>query len=280
MSLVLDIAFIAPTCILDRVCWGHNAQMALAHIVLEDPDYAAFYRRCVEQHMRVILDCSTWELGSAMSPDDLFEACDMIGYPAELVLPDVYQDMYSTIQLTEDFVNGMAEIQKGSRVWEYNLVVPQGKDWEEWIRCYDYYVKQPYVHTIAIPKSLDDPERGFHPGGRIGAVTFLERTGRVDHSKRYHALGLWHDPIEILMLSGFDWITSLDCALPVHAGLQGVRFDTSFGVSRRRPRRPKQYFDLSLKVIAPELKTIDHNVMLALQWARGQYQLEMGVKGP
>ncbi len=262
----MEVCLIAPTDLLETFCTGRKVQMCLAHRVLEDEDYRDFYREQAEKKgITVIMDNSMWELGMPMELENLYEACALID-PLELILPDAFGSSDDTIMMTEQFL-GSANVHNGLP-WSYNFVVPHGKDREDWIKCFDYFNNQEYAHVIGIPKILDDM---WLPGGRLGALMFLERTGRIKQDREYHCLGIRTDPIEILLLSQFSWIRSLDTALPLHAGIRGIQFDADFGLSRKRPKRPDKYFDITMKDIHQYRAIINRNIDLTLKWSRGEY---------
>ena len=260
----MEICLIAPTGLLERYCKDSSVQMCLAHKVLSDFDYAAFYAAQAMNGQIVILDNSLWELGAAMSTEDLFEACDIVR-PTELIVPDMFGKSDETIETTEKFIDAIGL----DCSWGRNLVVPHGQDRQDWIKCFDYFSSQDYAHVIGLPKVLDDI---WEPGGRIGCLAFLEATGRIKPDKLYHALGIRNDPIELLMLSKFKWLRSLDTALPIHAGIQGIQFDSQYGLSRRRPKRPEKYFDIEWRHVNQFESIINTNVALTLAWARGEWE--------
>ncbi len=260
----MEICLIAPANLLGRYCQNSNIQMCLAHRVLEeDDDYVTFYERQSQDGQIVIMDNSLWELGEAMCLEDLMYAVSII-QPQELIIPDMFGKSDETIDMTEKFLDEIGSVRR----WERNFVVPHGKDRQDWIKCFDYFSDQFYAHVIGLPKVLDDI---WEPGGRIGCLSFLEATGRIRTDKIYHALGIRNDPIELLMLSKFKWLRSLDTALPIHAGIQGIQFDSQFGLSRRRPKRPEKYFDTEWRHVNQFESIIQVNVDLTLAWAKGEW---------
>lgn len=266
----MHIALITPTSLLDRLCLTGKVQMCLAHRVIEDETYATFYRNASDAGSLVMMDNSLWELGEAMMLTDLMPALEAVR-PDELIVPDVFRDGPATQKAFTDFT--MQAVAAGfdgpcseEYPWQRNAVVVHGQDRQEWIECLDFFNDQDNAHTLCLPKVLDEI---WQPGGRLGCVTFLEATGRVRADKRYHCLGIWTDPIEVLLLSRHKWIRSLDTALPIHAGMRGVRFDPDFGLSRRRTKRPHKYFGVAYDTLEPHMADIRFNVTTTLEWANG-----------
>lgn len=266
----MQIALITPTSMLNNLCVTLKYQMCLAHRVLADEKYAQFYSECSDRGQYVMMDNSLWELGSSMSVEDLVTACDIAG-PSELTVPDVFRDGPATIELFQHFITAptTALIQgPADDVRCEFMVVAHGKDRREWLECFDYFNANGSLHTIALPKVLD---KIWTPGGRIGCVEFLEATGRVNPEKEYHCLGIWDDPIEVLLLAQHPWIRSLDTALPIHAGMQGIKFHRDLGTSRRRPKRPHVYFEAKREDYEVDERwgIISHNIILMNEWANG-----------
>lgn len=259
----MEICLIAPTDLLSRYCQDSNIQMCLAHRVLDDDDYGTFYNHHAQDGQTVIMDNSLWELGKAMCLEDLMRAVAIV-QPQELIIPDMFGKSDETIAMTEKFVGAVGL----DRPWKRNFVVPHGQDRQDWIKCFDYFNNKGYAHVIGLPKVLDDI---WEPGGRIGCLAFLEATYRIRADKIYHALGIRHDPIELLLLAQFKWLRSLDTALPIHAGIQGIQFDSQFGLSRRRPKRPEKYFETKWCHVNQFSTIIDVNIRLTQKWAKGDW---------
>lgn len=268
----MHIALITPTSMLEYLCSTSKVQMCLAHRVLSDEPYARFYRQASTAGQSVIMDNSLWELGEAMNLDKLIEACQLVK-PLELIIPDVFRDGPATLKSFNDFTfqavaAGMGGPCSEEYPWQRNFAVAHGRDRQEWLECFDKLNAHPSVHTIGLPKVLDEI---WSPGGRIGCIEFLEATGRVNPEKDYHCLGIWDDPVEVLLLGRHSWIRSLDTALPIHAGMHGIKFDNTFGLSRRRPKRPHIYFDIVKEDYDGEKwAAIRHNVLMTREWANGR----------
>lgn len=268
----MHIALITPTSILNDYCQDSKVHLCLAHMVLQDPQYCEFYRsQALDPQKIVIMDNSLWELGNAFGYRELREICEKHLYPTELIIPDVFRDGPGTVNSFLEFMlNVKADISSSFEfegLSQRNFVVAQGQDRQEWLECFDFFNEHTDAHTIGLPKVLDDI---WKPGGRIGCVEFLEATHRIRSDKQYHCLGIWDDPIEVLLLSKHSWIRSLDTALPVHAGLRDVRFHPELGLSRTRTKRPHGYFETPREVAMEHMSAISHNVSLLRRWSNGR----------
>lgn len=265
----MELALIAPTSLLSTFCMTSRVQMCLAHRVLEDEQYRDFYHTASQNGLIVTMDNSLWELGEAMTFDKLMEACKLIG-PTELIAPDRFRDGPSTLQMLQEFVDKMHRVFGDGEVpFGGIFAVSHGKDREEWLDCFDRLNDNPFVATIGLPKVLSEI---WDPGGRIGCVEFLEATGRIVEGKNYHCLGIWTDPIEVMLLAKHKWIRSLDTALPIHAGMQSIRFDPELGLSRRRPKRPHIYFDATTEQLRDKMADIQYNILTMQQWMNGRHR--------
>lgn len=259
----MELCVIPPTSGL-HLAKPFKYQLALAHMVLSKDDYTNQYATMALEGSKIILDNSLYELNCAMSTEDLTTACMRLGGVYELILPDSFRSAEETIHKTELFLKHVEHMSDIKSLWERNFVVPHGSSMREWLKCFDWFSSQPYAHTIGLPKILDD----IWAGGRVGCCLFLEQTGRIDPTKQYHCLGIRNDPMEALLLSRFKWIRSLDTALPIHAGLQNVKFSNRYGLLDRRTKRPENYFDRSTEEY---LDLINHNISLLQEWCQGIY---------
>ncbi len=251
----MNVALIAPTKFLDQLCDARPVQMALAHMILEDVQYRRFY---TDRSDLVIMDNSLIELGDAVDFELLVNAASLIN-PKEVILPDAFRDGQKTISRFLDVITYSDQF-----TWATNFVVAHGRHNAEWVECFDFFNQHPHAHTIGIPKVLDEI---WEPGGRIGACAFLESSGRIREDKNYHLLGVWTDPIEILCLSKFEWIRSVDTALPIHAGMSGCHFGPTGLNGVDKPRRPHRYFPIK-DLFYPDI--VQHNIEILDGWAQGE----------
>ena len=258
----MKIAVIAPTSML-KMCDGRDCHLVLAHRVLQDKEYAHFYRL---QKGYKILDNSLMENGHTALPlAQVLEAAKLINAD-EVVIPDAFRDARGTLELA---ARNFEWLRQTDQMHLYKwAVVAHGQTPAEWKACYSELVTNTSwpVSVVHIPKVMDE----LWPGGRCGLLHWLERTFQYAMYKEHHLLGIWTNPLEILQVSGLTWIRSCDTALPVQAGLQGIRFDPNFGLdpSKPKPKRPEGYFDLPHPNVAT-WKNCKHNVRVLDSFANG-----------
>lgn len=256
----MRVALIAPTKMLPDL--GNRVmQMALAHLVLEDPEYRRFYADAGSRGITVMMDNSLMELGDSVGSDVVFTAANLIE-PAEIIIPDSSRNKALTIKRFHDFLGDVDAM--GTTPWLRNAVVAHGESNAEWLACFDFFNEHPDAHVICIPKVLD---KIWNPGGRLGALAYLRASHRFKINKTYHLLGIWTDPLEILFASWFNNIRSVDTALPIHAGLQGVQFGPMGLNGQAKPRRPHRYFPLEQ---FRHRDVIDYNIAVLDAWAEGR----------
>ncbi len=260
---MIHFAHIAPLSVLQKHLFSDSFlyHMALAFEVLHNEKYRSLYQRLSLKGRYIILDNSLWELGHALRTKELINAVKAIG-ASEVVATDVFRNNDATRKKTQQFI----EIIRSSDLPVKIQAVAQGYNEFDWVQCFDWMNTNAEIDTIALPKVLDD---FWHPGGRLGAISFLESSGRVRNNKAYHLLGIWSDPIEVLYIrKKFPWIRSIDSALPIHAALSHIVLNSELGLHAPevigRPHRPKDYFNI-VPTISQE-ENIVQNIRIVAQW--------------
>jgi len=180
----IDVAVIAAVPHLEDLSALGTIDMALTHLVLANPTYAAFYRRRAELGVPVILDNSAYELeehtGQGLGPDEVLTAAERI-HATTVICQDVLYDRAGTIRATRRFIQAAA----GSG---YQLMaVPQGASRAEWLACYDELRKLPQIGIVGLSK-LSVP-RCF--GGPVAEARLACATILHTHAgdTRLHLLG-------------------------------------------------------------------------------------------
>ncbi len=129
--MVIDIAVIASLAHLRDVAACGSIDMALTHLALRHPGYAAHHAAQAAAGGTVILDNSAYELadtlGSGLDAGPVLTAARLTG-AAEVVCTDVPYDGPATITATRRFLTQAAG---GLRF----MAVPQGSTPAEWLAC-------------------------------------------------------------------------------------------------------------------------------------------------
>ena len=185
--MVIDVAVIASLPHLHDLAACGSIDMALTHLALHHPGYAAYHAARAAAGGTVILDNSAYELadtlGSGLGAGPVLTAATLTG-AAEVVCTDVPYDGPATITATRRFLAQADETADGMRF----MAVPQGSTRAEWLACYDALTAMPGVHSIGISK-LSVPRcwgTGIAPA-RLDCVAALHRHGTPP--KPLHLLG-------------------------------------------------------------------------------------------
>ena len=181
--------------------YNQDVHMFLTHLVEKYPFYAKFAK---EVHGYKILDNSLIELGGSVDLQRVLNAAEDIDAD-EIILPDVFQDGPATIDAVNAALSLLNELYP-NRNWPYKLMaVAQGKNEEEWYRCYKSLLNNPDIDVIGIPKVLAK----MHPQGRPYFVNELCDLTRKPH----HLLGLWYSVTEFNSYKNIQDIRSCDSVL-------------------------------------------------------------------
>ena len=185
--MVIDIAVIASLPHLHDVAAYGSIDMALTHLALRHPGYAAHHATRAAAGGTVILDNSAYELedtlGSGLDAGPVLTAARLTD-AAEVACTDVPYDGPATITATRRFLTQAAGTADGLRF----MAVPQGSTRTEWLACYDALTAMPGVHSIGISK-LSVP-RCWDAGiatARLACVAELHQHGTPP--KPLHLLG-------------------------------------------------------------------------------------------
>jgi len=253
----MKVAIIAPMHMLHKFCIT-DYHMALTHLVLEpyNHEYRAFYRgRQHQEGQYVILDNSVVELGNAATIDKVLAAADAIK-ANEIILPDVLFNCDETVRSIDNAIDKVIDHPVKYKI----MAVPQGKNDSEWLRCYQYIIRNyPEVTAIGIPKHL-----GTAKGHRVDLLRIIQDVA-LDSGKAHHLLGMSGNPTEVSMANAFPWIRGIDSGLPVQYGLMGRMFtETGLQGNESRPVIGKQFFEMSS---TDNETAIYHNIGKTLSWA-------------
>lgn len=231
----------------------------LTHLILEDQRYRDFYVKQRKTTTREsILDCSIFELGTALSSEKVMEAAEIVN-PHVIISPDVLHDAPATLSNLGKFLaDHMTTLEKNK--WTVAAVL-HGKTLEEIKRVHDMYCNMKIISHICIPYDniLDDltEVKGelANAINRLRVTSFLESKNLVNTSKKYHLLGLSY-PFEVHMQKKHSWITSVDTSAPLVAAMQDINL---FEIEDKL-KRPKNYFeyDFNNETVTKMTKSLRH----------------------
>jgi hypothetical protein len=165
------LSFEIPTPHVEEFAPLEDFAFGLAHLFLkQDFPGAAQY---VKTHQGCLLDNSMYELGEALSADQLMKA-EELSCPMAIIAPDWMDDFEKTLAATVD----LTALRPAHSPWTVGGVV-QGKDYAERKKCYIEMI-QLKCSPICFP--FRSPREETIPG--------LFRDNRLKENQWYHLLGL------------------------------------------------------------------------------------------
>lgn len=187
---MIDLAVIAAIPDLHHLSAVGTIDMALAHLVLTEPAYAAYFRTRAEQGVTVYLDNSAYELqestGAGLPAEPVLRAAQLTGAHV-IVCQDVLFDGPATIAATRRFLDAARHLATTSATRPQFMAVPQGRTRDEWLRCYNQLAAMPGIDLIglsklSVPRCFDAPVAE----ARLACTAHLLARGT---SKPLHLLG-------------------------------------------------------------------------------------------
>lgn len=140
------IAYEAPLKSLELSSKFGDYLFAIA-VWLKHEEYSDFIMNRNE-HVGLYLDNGCYEKGSSINILEYIEIIEALR-PDVIVAPDVYLNMQETLRMTKAFFDK-------KRPHAKYMIVPQGRDTEEWIRCFHTMVRM-FRHefqVIGIPRNM------------------------------------------------------------------------------------------------------------------------------
>lgn len=141
------LAHIVPVPHLEQTASNHY-HMCLAHLVLQNEEYAAFYRKMSEQGKYVLMDNGAAE-NSQIGVVELLQAYHLVK-PTEMVLPDTLSNGVDTYRKT---VEGIQFFKLNNVTCKF-MAVPQGLTLSEWIQSAKELIELSDVDTLGVSKFL------------------------------------------------------------------------------------------------------------------------------
>lgn len=201
----------------------------LLHLTYEREEYRSYYKNAVKQGREVLLDNSLFELGDALTLEQVAEGVRDIN-PTWVVVPDCLNEKDTTIQRFLEWESKYSNLNVGT------IGVVQGKTLSEMIECYKFMSK--HADKIAIPfdsKAFETLVAGGEATktreellevwcqGRQYFVGYLICEGIWDNNKPHHLLGCSYAKEFSNMFYG-RYIDTVDTSNPVVAAIKGLKY--------------------------------------------------------
>lgn len=208
--------------------------LGLAHLLKGDEELQNSWRAL---DVYKILDNSAFELGSAYPIEDMVDLAFAID-AQEIVLPDEFRDGQETLKRVYDALTYLyKDVFANDNIPFKIMAVPQGKTFEEWLKCYEALAADPRIDVISINR-----DSSKYCGTRVDLLYFLEQRGMVHEDKEYHLLGMQDNILELETVNdNFSWVRSIDSCFPwliakhnvdILPGEEDLVMDVSKGVER------------------------------------------------
>lgn len=194
-----------------------NYHLLLAHDVARDPEgYREVYGDIVEDHIDgvVIMDNSVIELGRPASDEEMRVAVNAV-HANVVVLPDELLDMERTLEATHRALREWTFL-KGHEFEVDRMIVPQGKDFNEWVTCLERMSKL-FRHEfgwVGIPKNVNL----IHKVSRREAIEVVEA---ICPGAPIHLLGFSRNIRDDILSARYSHsVKGIDSAVPIRMGMR------------------------------------------------------------
>jgi queuine/archaeosine tRNA-ribosyltransferase len=258
----MKLSFEIPIRYLEELSVYTDFDFALAHLINKNSTYLNFYKKQVEKGRFVILDNSAFELPQPIRGSELVRITKLLN-PSVVIAPDFLNDVESTLKEVKSFIE---LVQKENLKVKIGGVV-QGRNFDEWLRCYKEYENLP-IDLICIP--FDVP---FNVNNiKVGSPTHQWMLNRMHLIKKllkenllikkpHHLLGA-SNPIEIIGYGNFPIEISMDTSSPIVHGLNLIRFNEK-GLPEEKIKNKLDFF---VKANAKQMDVIIHNIKTLKNW--------------
>lgn len=230
-----------PLALMEESRKFNDYDYCLLHLTYKYPEYKKFYQDSIASGRKVLLDNSLFELGDALSSDQLIQGINEIK-PTWYVVPDCWENSKITQQRFLDFKPYIKDL-PGK-----DIGVAQGYTWEDLVECY-CFMKE-HASKIALPFGIhayiDVYDRimgqkgDIYPGVHINDKLY---NGRKLFIQGLMDKGIWaydkpHHLLGCIYASEFGYhaykhpsIESCDTSNPIVAGLIGLEYDRYSGLN-------------------------------------------------
>lgn len=261
----MRLGFIAPVQHLQEIDGRSDLHFALGHIARESESYRAYFRQLSLAGEHVMLDNGVWELGSPMPVEEYLDIVRDI-LPLEVYGPDHLYNPDKTLEDTIRFAMKLRQAKLYSNGVPIRVVgVVQGRTLDEWLGCYEAWVKSKWVDTIAIPVLLlDDFCEDVDSKWRWGMTrlrlmqSVLKHYG--DFEKPIHLTGIDY-PFELgAEVYKHPNVRSNDSKGPIVAARYKIRYDPN-GVHWPGKMKSTDYFAWNLTETEVKLSIYNMRIM-------------------
>lgn len=264
--------------------------MVLTPLIIGDQKTATYINFYKNSHKYKILDNGAFEMekeGVGCNFYDVINAANVI-QANEIILTDYLYECGKTINA---IYNCIRILDKKDLKGKFILhAVVQGNNKEEWMDCFDKLMAIDEIDVIGLSKlsvpkcfGLPDEKNGPVAKSRVQAINYIINSGlykiekdylrkNAYRGKRIHLLGgdNWTS-YELMVLSKYPFIRSIDTSMPIWYGLHRKSIDINSG-------KCKEFLDkvnlFTSQEIVPEINIcILHNLLVTHKFSKSQAEV-------
>lgn len=230
-----------------------DISFALCDFILKNKQYREYYRSSKKYK---ITDNMAAENGVSSPVDKVLMATRLVGSD-EVWASDKLYDKDETIRLTTEFLSEVTEEDRK----RFKIVgLPQGKNLDEWLKCYNWMLQNNKIDIIGISKYSVEAFSDYAGTKdfaicRIKCIEYLHNNNLV--SKPLHIAGASHLIIhEIQAYKKYPTVRSIDSNIAFKLGVHKIRLDEC-------TEEPKERLNHNIKNLDDkQLETIKFNINL------------------
>lgn len=217
----MKLALECPTALLEDIQPLADFDWILAHLVLQDREYAQFYSQSTRMK---ILDNSTNELLEPCSLSDIAKTAEIVK-PDYIVAPDYLGDHLSTEKALDEAV----------AVFGLGRVFPvvQGHTLGHVLECTEYIAKTGF-NRVAVPYDLTCNREDSIEKMASAREEVVSRLILLNNFEWIHLLGMTTLE-ELESYRSISQVKSIDTGSPVLNGLEGLRFGKDALLPKKQP---------------------------------------------
>lgn len=242
----MDFYVISPVSNLEPMKLGDRV-FVLAHLWVQFPEYREFIFNLIDEDIDrwITLDNSAAER-ALVTEDVLIQVVKELA-PSEVIAPDILFDKDATITNAIKFRDRMED--EGLLDTTDIFFCPQGKTKEDWLECYEWGLKQDWIHTIGFSK-IAIPQAWFPDSWKDDQNIMEARHMAYDYLKErnlllkpIHCLGQG-SPKEFLHYD-HPAMRSTDSVFPILAAAHGQDFEKDCITRIPTPHNFLETYDMS-----------------------------------
>jgi len=243
----------------------NDYEYCLPHLLDWSEDYENHFLKAKKEGRYIIMDNSLHELGKAYGEDRLLHWIKILE-PDEFIVPDVWQNMTSTLVNAKRWMS--INLPEGTT----KVAVIQAENYHEAVECYSILSNHHEYKKIAFSYGADWYAEEFpHPNplvgkmmGRIMTISKMHKNKLIRNSDRVHLLGCAL-PQEFSYYKEFKFIESIDTSNPIIHGLKGIKYK-HYGLLSKDTTKIDRLEEIEL---TPDvLHNINHNLIKFKQFLK------------